>query len=127
MLMFRGKEIAARTIALVAGIVLFVLVATFGIYQCDQRRNEGAQSKVSAGQAGAAGESGKDAVDTTAGAGRREASSEELTRQNERDIRGAEGAGDQVKPGVQGAGLAALCKRTAYRDDPRCKAKEPAR
>jgi hypothetical protein len=120
-MMIRGREIAARTIALVVGIVMMIGAISFGLYQCDQRRNEGAQSKVSTGQAGAAGESGRDAVDTTAGAGKREAGSEELTRSNERDIRGAEGAGDAVKPGVDAAGRSALCKREAYRNDPKCK------
>lgn len=119
-MMIRKYEIAGRTIGLVVGILLLIGIVAFGLYQCDQRRNEGAQSKVDSAQSGAATQSGQDAINTVSGAGQREAGSEELTRSNERDIRAAEGAADRVKPGVDYAGRKALCSREAYREDPRC-------
>lgn len=120
-MMFRGTEIAASLVAkVVAGIVLFAIIA-FGLYQCDQRRNERAQGKVDSAQSEAATNSASDAINTVSEAGKREAGSEDLTRQNERDIRAAEGAGDRVNSGVNAAGLQALCRRDAYRNTERCK------
>lgn len=119
MLIF-GRQIAGRVIAMVVGAILLIAIAGFGLYQCDQRRNEAAQGKVSGAQAGAAENSAADAINTVSEAGQREAASEGLTRSNERDIRGAEGASERVKPGVDAAGRAALCRREAYRNDPRC-------
>lgn len=120
-MMIFGREIASRVIGLiVGGIVLFLLVS-FALYQCQQRRSERAQSRVDNAQSEAASNSAADAINTVSEAGRRETASEDLTRDNEREIRGAEGAGERVKPGVNTAGLAALCKRQAYKDTERCK------
>jgi hypothetical protein len=44
-----------------------------------------------------------------------------MTRQNDRDIRAADGAAVKIGPGVDAAGRAALCRRAAYRNDPKCK------
>lgn len=116
-----GREIAGRVIGyIVGGLLLFGLIA-FSLYQCDKRRDQAAQSRVERGQAGAASESAKDAIGTVSEAGRREAASEELTSSNEREIRGADGANERIGPGVDYAGRAALCRREAYRNDPKCK------
>lgn len=113
--------LAYRTIAIIVAAIALV-VAAFSIPSCIQkRRSEAAQSRVDAGQAGAAHDSGKDAIGTVAAAGEREAASEDMTRANDRDIRAAEGAGDRVNPAVQSAGIKALCRRAAYQNDPRCK------
>jgi hypothetical protein len=73
-------------------------------------------------QAEAASNSAADAINTVTGVGSNQAASEDLGRTNERDIRAAEGANERVGAGVNAAGRAALCKRAAYRDDPKCKA-----
>lgn len=116
-----GYNIAGRLIAMIAAAVLIVVLLGFGLRQCQKQRNAASQARVDASQAAAASNSAADAINTVSAAGGREAASEGLTRSNERDIRAAEGAGDKVKPGVDTAGRAALCRREAYRNDPRCK------
>lgn len=120
-MIIRGYEIAGRTIALVVGVVLLIAAVTFGVTQCDKRRNEAAQSRVERSQAEAASNSAADAIGTVSRRGAEETASENLTRDNERDIRAAEGAGERVKMPAHTAGLAALCKRQAYKDTERCK------
>ncbi len=120
-MIIRGHEIAARTIAMVIGALVLVIAVSIALSQCSKRKNAAAQARVDSSQANAAATSAADAIDTVSKAGEREKASEDLTRTNERDIRAAEGAGDKVKPGVNNAGLRALCQRQAYRDSPRCK------
>lgn len=120
MLIF-GREIAKSVVALAVGGIVLLIAVSIALTQCQKNRSQEVQGRVDQGQAGAASESANDAIGTVSEAGKREAASEGLTRANERDIRGADGAGDQMKPGVANAGRAALCKRAAYRDDPRCK------
>lgn len=122
---FRGYEIAGRTIAMIVGGLMLIALIVFGVTQCDKRRSERAQARVDAGQAAAASESAKDAIGTVSEAGKRESGSEALTRDNERAIREAEGAGDRVKPAVDLEGRRALCRRAAYKDDPKCKVMKP--
>jgi hypothetical protein len=124
-MMIRGYSIAGRTIALIVGILLLIGAVTFGVTQCDKRRNQAAQGRVDDAQSGAQQNSAADAIGTVSAAGQRETGSEELTRSNEREIRDAEGAGERIKPGVDTAGRAALCRREAYRNDPKCKVTKP--
>lgn len=124
-MIIRGYEIAGRTLALVIGGLLLVAVLILGVHQCDKRKSQAAQSKVDQAQVEAQQNSAADAINTVSEAGQREAGSEELTRSNERDIRAAEGAGERVKPQVDYAGRAALCRREAYRNDPKCKVMKP--
>ncbi len=116
-----GKEIARRTIGFIVGAILIIAFASFGLYQCDKRRDEAAQARVERSQGEAASESTRDAIGTVTAAGERETASEDLTRDNEREIRNAEGAGERVGTGVNAAGLQALCRREAYRNTERCK------
>jgi biopolymer transport protein ExbB/TolQ len=120
-MMIFGRQIAGRLIAMVVGAILIIVLASFALAQCQKRRSEAAQSRVERSQAEAASNSAADAIGTVAASGKAEAASEELTRSNERDIRNAEGAGDSVKPAVRDAGIAALCRRKAYANDPRCR------
>jgi hypothetical protein len=120
-MMIAGREIATRVVGMIVAAVLLIVAVSFGLYQCDKRRSEAAQSRVDAGQAGAASNSAADAIGTVARSGEREAASEDLTRANDRDIRAAPGAGDRVNAGVNAAGLQALCRREAYRNTERCK------
>lgn len=120
-MMIRGYEIGARLIATIVGIVVLVLIVGLTVRSCDARHSKAAQTRVDSAQAGAASNSAADAIGTVAKAGEAERASEEQSRQAERDIRAAEGANDKVNPAVRDAGIAALCKRAAYKDDPRCK------
>ncbi len=114
-----GRTISRITLAALGAILIIALIA-FGTSQCSKRRNAAAQARTDAAQAGAAQNSAADAIGTVAKAGERDAASEDLTRANDRDIRAADGANDKVKAGVASAGLQALCRRNAYKDDPRC-------
>jgi len=78
------------------------------------------EARLARNQAESALESGRDAVDTVGKASDREAASDALTRDNDRSIRDAEGADDEVGSAVNDAGLRSLCRRRAYRSDPRC-------
>lgn len=118
---FRGYEIGARAIAAAIMAVVFVAVLAFAVSQCSQRRDQAAQSRVDKGQAAAASESARDSISTISNVSENEAASEDLGRQNEKDIRNAEGASDPVNPAAHNAGLRALCRRKAYSNDPRCR------
>ena len=114
-------RIGRKTIIIAGLAIVLIFALLFALSQCDKRRSQGAQSRVERSQADAQSNSSMDAIATQGAAAGRERASEDLTRSNDRDIRASEGAGDQVKPGVDAAGRAALCKREAYRNDPKCK------
>lgn len=120
-MMIFGREIAARLVVIVVGAIVLILAVSLTVRSCDKRRSQAAQARVERSQAEAASNSAADAIATVTRSGEASAASEELSRQNERDIRAAEGADARVGAGVNAAGLKALCKRAAYRDDPRCK------
>ena len=113
--------LSTRIIAMIVGAVLLLGIIAFGVHSCEQRRSKAAQSRMERSQAEAASNSAADAINTVAASGEASRASEDLTRSNERDIRNAAGASDRVNPASRDAGLAALCKRAAYREDPRCK------
>jgi ABC-type multidrug transport system fused ATPase/permease subunit len=117
-MMIRGYEIGARAIVLTLIGLMLVAAFVFGTNQCSQRRNQAAQSRVERSQAEAASNSAADAIDTVAASGKAEAASEDMTRNNDKEIRNAEGASDAVNPAVRDAGLRSLCRRPAYRNAP---------
>lgn len=114
-------KLSARVIAMIVGVIALILIVGFTVRSCDQRRSKAVQSRVERSQAQAASNSAADAIATVEASGAASRASEDLTRTNERDIRAAQGSGDKVNPAARDAGLAALCKRAAYREDPRCK------
>jgi negative regulator of sigma E activity len=112
--------LATRTIAMIVAACVLVAVGAFVVHSWDKRRSEAAQSRVQHSQSEALSNSGADAVNTVAASGKAAAASEELTRSNEQQIRAAQGANDKANPAVRDAGIAALCRRQAYANDPRC-------
>jgi Tfp pilus assembly protein PilW len=120
-MMIKGYSIAGRTIAMIVGAILLVAAIVMFTRSCDNRRNQAAQERVEEGQANAASNSAADAIGTVAGAGDREAASEDLTRSNTRDIMNADGAKDPINPGLNAAGRRALCQREAYKNRPECR------
>lgn len=120
-MMILGREIAARVVAVVVGMVAIVLVIGLVTRSCDKRRSQAAQERVEDSQAKAASKSAKDAIEAVQASGEAERASEKLTRANDRDIRSAEGADAKVGPAVDLAGRRALCRRPAYANDPKCK------
>jgi ABC-type protease/lipase transport system fused ATPase/permease subunit len=115
---FTGISIRAVLIAVAA--IALVLVGAFTVRSCDKRHSKAAQSRVEASQAQAASNSAADAIGTVAASGAASEASEALTRSNEQKIRAANGANTKVDPAVRDAGIAALCRRKAYENDPRC-------
>jgi hypothetical protein len=116
-----GRTVALRVVALVVGLIALVLVVGLATRSCDKRRAAAAQGRLEQSQAEAASNSARDAISAVARSGERETASEALTRDNEREIRAAPGASERVNPGVDAAGRQALCRRQAYKDDPKCK------
>lgn len=112
--------LSTRLIAMIAGVVLILVLAGLLLRSCDQRRNAASNARVAQSQTEAAQQSAKDAIDAVGASAARETASEALTRENEKAIRAANGADQAVDPAVRDAGLAALCKRSSYANDPRC-------
>jgi hypothetical protein len=110
-----------RILGLLAGLIVLIAVPALLVRSCDRHRSEAAQSRVERGQTGALSNSAADAVGTVAASGEASAASEDLTRSNEQQIRAAQGSNATVDPAARDAGLTALCKRSAYRDDAKCK------
>jgi len=121
----RGYEIGAKAIAIVVAALVAAGVVWAAVHYWEKSRSLGAQSRMEHGQAQAASNSAADAIGTVARSGKRETASEDLTRSNEKEIRNAQGANDPVNPAVRDAGLRALCRRAAYRDDPKCRVQQP--
>lgn len=110
---------------LIAGAIALVL-AILLLGQCQKARTAGAEASLSA-KTGAAGVvAGGEAVNAVAGASERQAATDEITRENADAIRSAPGAGQLVDPAAASAGLVGLCRRAAYRSDPKCLRFTPA-
>lgn len=115
------ERLSARVIAIIVAALLAVFVVWAAFHFWEKSRSQGAQSRVERSQGEAHSNSAADAVNTVAASGEASAASEALTRSNEQQIRAAQGSNAAVAPAARNAGLAALCKRAAYKDDPRCK------
>lgn len=98
-----------------------LLIALIGPSMCRKINGEAARARLGEATATAASRNGEDAVATVGAAARREQQSDALTRDNEKEIRNAQGADVPVDPAVRDAGLGGLCRRPAYRDDQRCR------
>jgi hypothetical protein len=123
--MFKLRNLSARAIGLIVGVVVLLLAAGLFVRSCDTRRSKAAQSRLEHAQGNAAAKSAADAVNTVAASGEAQAASEAQTRKNEQEIRNAKGAAASVDPAVRDAGLRSLCGRAAYRNDPRCRVLKP--
>jgi hypothetical protein len=98
-------------------------VAVLGLLvlaRCQGARTAGAEARLSKETAASAIESGGDAVNTVGAVSASEAATDVIGRTNDAEIRKAEGAGQVVPVAVDAAGRASLCRRAAYRSDPRC-------
>ena len=111
-------EFFRKPLGMVVGAII-VLLLLWGGYRL-LTANPKAEARLARNQAEAASQSGADAVNTVANAAEREAAGDALTRENEGNIRNAEGANAEVAAPVNDAGLDALCKRAAYRNSLRC-------
>lgn len=117
------ESVGARVVAYIVGALIVLGVVWAAIHFYNKSRSQAAQARVNSAQSEAASNSAADAVNTVAASGEAERASEDLTRSNEEQIRAASGANDKVNPAVRDAGISALCKRKAYANNPRCRAR----
>jgi hypothetical protein len=99
----------ATRILIAVGIVC-LLLAFLWLRSCDQARSAKTQANLSKNQAGAAIESGHDAVETLGNASAREAESQQAVEETRREIDNASDV-----PGVVDAGRAGLCRQPGRR------------
>lgn len=118
-MIIRGREIAGRTIALVIGAVLLVLLIAFGMNQCQSRKTANKQAEVSKGEAEAAIGSGAVAIDTAS----KVIASDDAT---DAQVAAAQAEIAAAANGQKGkAAKRAACRFKAYRDTPACQEPKP--
>lgn len=100
--------------------VVAMVAALVTMRSCGEARTAKATASLATGQAGAAIESGHEAADTIGNRMANDADTDAITRENDDAIRNAEGANAPVAAPVRAAGLASLCRRAAYRGNPKC-------
>lgn len=110
---------AAKAIAIAVFILL--IAAVLVVHSCRSAQTAHTETKLATGQAGAALQSGTDAANTVGNRMDADASTDRVTAENEATIRSADGASAPVAAPARDAGIAALCRRAAYKDTDRCK------
>lgn len=111
----------SRRVALVLGLAVALGIAAIVIWnQWQSGRNSAAGARLERHQAGAALDSGKDAINAVAASQGNFGAIDEITRENSDAIDKAPGARGPVDAGVHGAGLDGLCRRAAYRGSEQC-------
>ena len=108
------------TVAYAIGAALLALAAWWLVATLTGGKRAKVQAKLSGNVAGAALESGRDAVGTVGAQQAAEAASDRLGAENGASIRQAPGADAKVDPGASSAGIKALCRRASARSDPKC-------
>jgi hypothetical protein len=107
-------SLSRQTIMLIALVVL-VAVVIFGLSQCQSRKTAQKQAEVSEGQAGAAIDSGAEAMNTASNVAAEDAATDALVGMGQAEIAAA-------SQGTKGkAAKKAACRMKAYRDTPQCK------
>lgn len=112
------RDLIRKPLTWAIGAIALILAAWWAYSALT--RDARTEARLGRNQATAASQAGSEAVNTIGKAGEREAESADLTRSNEKAIRDAKGSDAQVAAPARDAGLQALCRRAAYRADPRC-------
>lgn len=120
------SELARRFAPWLMIALIGLAIALVGPAMCRRINQESARARLGEETARAASRNGEDAVATVGAAARREQQSDALTRDNDKEIRNAQGADVRLDPAVRDAGLDGLCRRPAYRDDQRCRLRRAA-
>lgn len=113
-----------RFMLLAAAAVL--LLALVLLNQCAKRRVAGAEAALDAKVSRAQVQAGKDAVEAVSGVAGRQTEADQITRENDAQIRNAAGADQPLDRAVGDAGRIGLCRRAAYRGKPECVRFTPA-
>lgn len=113
------QNLSARVIAMIAGVLLIVGLAVFGLNQCHSTKTAKKQAEVSQGQAGAAIDSGAVAVSTAANV----VASDDAT---DAQVAAAKAEIAAAANGQKGAAAKrAACRFKAYANSPQCKEPTP--
>ena len=107
-------------IAALAALALIILLVLFGWHEWRVSRTAHTETRLAAGQAGAALASGQDAANIIGNRMDADAGTDPVTRENANAIRNAPGASAPVDPALRDIALRGLCRRAAYRHDPKC-------
>lgn len=110
-----------KPIAWVIGAVIIAGVAWWLITSLMGGKSAKVEAELNRNQAGAALESGKDAVGVVGGVGDRASEADRITQENRDAIKSAPGAAQTIEPEALDAGIRALCRRKAYQDSEVCK------
>ncbi len=109
-----------RIAAAITVVAVVVILAWIALNAWQSSRTNAAKARLSTNQAKAGSDNAKDAIDATGMVSARQQASDDLTRNNAEQISDAKGSDAAVSPEARAAGLAALCRRPAYKDDPKC-------
>lgn len=120
MSIFDPTAIPRKIAAAIIAAVLVALLAWAAFHWWQSSVNSGAEARLATSQSHAITESAKDAIGATGAVSARSEAGDSITRDNDHAIRQAEGADAPVSHAVNDAGIAGLCKRRAYRCDPKC-------
>lgn len=101
-------------------LAVVLAVTLLAVRSCQSAQTAHTTSTLATGQTGAAVASGADAANTVGNRIDADAATDTLTRDNGVTIRNAQGAEVIIAAPVRDAGLAALCRRAAYKDTQRC-------
>lgn len=114
-------DLIRKPLTWVIGAAVALIIGWWLISSLTGGKSAKVQAELNGNVAGAALESGKDAVGAVGAAAQRASDSDQLTQENRDAIQKAEGASVAVSPAADAAGIDALCRRTAYRDSARCR------
>lgn len=113
-------DLIRKPLAWLIGAVLIALAAWWLVATLTGGKRAKVEAKLNSNVAGAALDSGRDAVNTVGQQQGSEAAVDALGRDNAAAIRNAPGSSATVAPEASRAGINAICKRASARSDPKC-------
>ena len=113
-------DLIRKPLTWLIGAVLIALAAWWLVATLTGGKRAKVEAELNSNIAGAALESGRDAVNTVGQQQGSEAAVDALGRDNAAAIRNAPGASATVAPEASRAGITAICKRASARSDPKC-------
>jgi hypothetical protein len=117
--------------ATLAGKIIFGLVVVLAVLlflqvrSCTQSAQHAAQARVDQGQGNAFHWSASEAINIQSAVNANTVNSADISRQNEENIRHAQGSAQPVDPAANAGGLLALCRRASHAHDPACGMQQP--
>ena len=113
-------DLIRKPLAWLIGAVLIALAVWWLVSAVFGGKRAKVEAKLNGNIAGAALESGKDAVNAVGQQQASESAVDAVGRDNAAAIHNAPGSSASVSPEANAAGIAAICKRASARSDPKC-------